>query len=282
MDNNKNYEIEEETTIELLKIPEEDEATIEISSYNFETHKSYMIAQKALLGKRKEQQDYKIVYENGNKLLLVVCDGIGGLEKGAEASRLAAETLKALYVLNNTPLPMFFRSVADTVNEKVRMLNVSGGSKATAGTTMVSVIIEDDKLYWWSIGDSRIYLFRDGEMIQVTQDDNYENKLKRLLKEKEISQEIYNEEIKKGAALISFLGKSEITSINTSKIGFDLRVGDKILMTSDGLYKSMPEERIKDIILSGCSVMDAATILENLVKDIAGDNTTFIIAERIK
>ncbi len=275
-------EIEEEITVEISDNEIDEEVTMEISDTPEIKNSNYCIAEKSLLGKREEQQDYYLVYEKEEDLLLIVCDGIGGLTRGSEASKIAAETLKALYILKEGNTPDFFKNSANTVNEKVRILNDSESTKATAGTTLVAVAIENNKLFWWSIGDSRIYLFRDGEMIQVTQDDNYENKLNQMLKAKEISLQQYDEEMKKGAALISFLGKAELTSLNVSRIGFDVRMGDKILLTSDGLYKSMPSETFKQIIESASDVKEAADIIEEKVKDIAGDNTTFILAERIK
>ncbi len=79
--------------------------------------------------------------------------------------------------------------------------------KLNAGSTLVAVMLDSSRnLYWNSVGDSRLYLFRDGDFAQITQDHNYTTVLLEKLNAGMIDREEFNSENLKGEALISFFG----------------------------------------------------------------------------
>ena len=109
----------------------------------------------------------------------------------------------------------------------------------------MAVIIKDHKLYYVSVGDSRIYLIRKEEIAQITEDQNYRLTLKRELENNTLSQEEYLKEIPYADALISYIGMGGLKVIEyNSDYPLELKDGDKILLCSDGFYRSFSEKEI--------------------------------------
>lgn len=233
------------------------------------------------IGDRDEQQDYiGCVTENG-ELLAVVCDGMGGLKMGSAASVCAAECLIDLFRAKkeNEDIPSFFLESIDVLDEKVSSLTDENGERSGAGTTIASVCISDGLLYWMSVGDSRICILRGNDFEIATRDHNYRLLLNKMLDDGILTNEKFLEENANGDALISFIGKSGIDVMDISQ-GFELGHGDYILLMSDGLYKNLDNETIKQTVLCARTVEEAADNLIGLSKlrsNGQSDNVSFIL-----
>ena len=112
------------------------------------------------LGDRKEQQDAVFSSLVKDQAIAIVADGMGGLNNGKCASNTAVRTLKEL--LDNHPskdnMQEFYFNVIKPIDSAVYATR-QGESKS--GTTLVSATITGNRIDWLSIGDSRLYLFRD-------------------------------------------------------------------------------------------------------------------------
>ncbi len=200
------------------------------------------------IGARASQQDTLFVGEKPGELLAVICDGMGGLQGGEQASGLAVQLLaESFYSREEEPVPGYYRRMAVLMDEKVSELE-RDGMPMGAGSTIVSVLIAPDGMYWLSVGDSRIYLYREGEMLCPVPAHNYRLLLDQKLASGKISQETYEEELPRGEALISFLGLGGIRLMEINQNPFQLLPGDQILLCSDGLYKSLEDEEIRSIL----------------------------------
>jgi protein phosphatase len=122
------------------------------------------------------------------------------------------------------------------------------GKRLRAGTTVVAVIITSRRMYWLSVGDSKLYLYRDGQILCPVAAHNYRLILDRQLAAGTIDREKYQEEEKRGEALISYIGIGGLTRIETNKQPFLLEPGDQVLLCSDGLYRSVSEDRIREVL----------------------------------
>jgi len=151
-----------------------------------------------------------------------------------------------------------------------------------SGTTLASVIIVDNKLYWASVGDSRIYLIRNNEMAQITVDHNYAVVLDQKVRQGRITKE-EAESHPKREALISFVGMGGVKHIDLNSKPFQLLNGDYIVICSDGLYRSLNNEEIKSIIISSqVNITGTANTLVNraIRKQIKNqDNTTVVLVK---
>lgn len=220
------------------------------------------------IGDRSEQQDsygYNLRSDEG---MIVVCDGMGGRDAGRLASDIAVQNILDAYKSSCDwdQISDFLIDCANSADKTISNLCDKNGSPMNAGTTMVSVIIKEKSLYWCSVGDSRAYLFRNGEFVQFTQDQNYKTVLDEKLRADMISENEYNAEMKRGEALISFLGIGNLSLIDYNSLPLQLEQNDKIIIMTDGLYKVLENDEIARILDNFNNIEDALTALEIKIK----------------
>lgn len=238
----------------------------------------------SIIGTRKNQQD-SIYTSCGNDMAIaVVCDGMGGMEGGELASQLAIRILSEDFEHREAVrIPDFYRQAVVHMDTGVSRLTHENGESMNAGTTVVSAIIQDDKLYWLSVGDSRIYMLRGNEFEQVTRDHNYKLRLDNLLEEDLISQEEYLSRIAQGEALISYIGMGNVTLMDINPVPFQLMNQDVVLLCSDGLYKRLSDEEIRSIICQELPDVDKAAqrLTQIVMEKTTGsqDNTSVILMQ---
>lgn len=259
--------------------------TIRIEEPVPESQKSHIaVGASSIIGTRKNQQDSIYTSCGSDMAIAVVCDGMGGMEGGELASQLAIQILSQEYEeRENQQIPEFYRRAVVHMDNGVSSLMRKDGEAMNAGTTVVSAVIQDDKLYWLSVGDSRIYIIRGNEFEQVTRDHNYKLRLDNLLQEELISQEEYLSRIAKGEALISYIGMGNVTLMDINPIPFQLCDQDVILLCSDGLYKRLEDEEIQKIVCKELPNVDKAAqkLTQVVMEKTTGsqDNTSVILMQ---
>jgi len=241
-------------------------------------------ASKMSQGGRKNQQDSIFAGINRDHLLAVICDGMGGMNGGEKASALAVQMMaEQFYDEQLENIPNFLRKMAYKLDEAVYRLQ-ENGKRLQAGTTIVAVIMDESRLHWLSVGDSRIYLCRRGEIVCPVKEHNYGTLLKEMLDKGQINEQGYMEEQKKAAALISYLGLGGISRIEINTKPFILESGDQILLCSDGLYRSVTNERIVKVLESENNQEEKVRCLVEEALANGGerqDNTSVILISRI-
>lgn len=211
------------------------------------------VGMSSVIGRRKEQQDtiesdddYAIM-ENG-KFIAVLCDGMGGLSGGKQASELCATHIKSSFHAENCEedISLFYRRVIVESDYKITELKDKNGKPLRAGSTMASIIIKDGELHWASVGDSHIYLIRGNHIRCLTRDHNYYMVLEEKVKRGEMTQrEAENHPQKE--ALVSYMGMGGVKYVDRNAVPFKLAEGDYIILCSDGLYRTVCDEDIKNI-----------------------------------
>lgn len=251
----------------------------------WDENSAFTVAMLSALGNREEQQDSAGFELKADTGLMVVCDGMGGHEGGRLASSIAVDAFLKLFT-SEYPMEDPVTRMKDTavkVDRQIAALTHKDGSKMMSGTTLTSVFIQKKELYWLSAGDSRIYIFRAGQMVQVTKDHNYGLILNEKLNVGAISLSQYEEELKNREALISFLGVGNLMLMDSNDESFALQSNDEILLTSDGLCKILPDEEICDILCNFSNVREATQALENKAlrmakkRNIKRDNMTLCL-----
>ena len=134
-----------------------------------------------------------------------------------------------------------------------------------AGTTVASILIQKQQLYWFSAGDSRIYLYRNGELVQATIDHYYGFVLRKKFERGEISKELLEQEARKSETLVSFLGVNGLPFFCSNDTPFELRSGDMVLLTTDGMYRALSDNNIEQILQNFVNIPDALLALESRV-----------------
>lgn len=241
-----------------------------------------LIGSSSIQGTRKYQEDAIFSKAYQHKTLAVLCDGMGGLDDGALASNTAVDSIREGFEQEEIEeVPLFFRQQAKIADEKVSMLTAEDGTQLSCGSTVVAVIIRKNKLHWLSVGDSRIYIVRNQEILAVNEEHNYKAELNKLLMEGRITREYYESELYRGEALTSYIGMGNVRLIDVNEFPFDLIPGDYIILCSDGMYRTLAEEEIYKIVTEhGDDVQKAAIKLTDQVMGKGRknqDNTSVIV-----
>ena len=205
------------------------------------------------IGSRNEQQDSfafshiedaPLVRRAG--VLAVLADGMGGLAMGKEASDCAVKAILSLHETSQieTPPTDILQNAVESANIDVLAMARNAGVEGEAGSTLVAVIVKDNKLYWTSVGDSRIYLYRSGELVQLTTDQNYATELLQRVANGRMGMEEARSHPDR-AALINFIGNQDIKPADSSLRPFPISDGDWIILCSDGLFGTLTDDEIR-------------------------------------
>lgn len=235
---------EEISLIEETASPtEEDSVTVEVLPRKC---LPLQLGMSSIMGTRSSQQDSIFGHVDEKGALGIVCDGMGGLTGGEFASRTAVESLAEAWFSREeiADIPAFLEEEALNADEKVFQLENDEGEPLQAGTTIVAVVIRDNELYWLSVGDSKIYIIRGNEILAVSREHNYRMTLDQKLKQGEITPEEYSAEEYRAEALISYIGMGNVFLIDVNRKPFLLEDEDIIILSSDGLYRSLSEQEI--------------------------------------
>lgn len=236
----------------------------------------------AIQGKRKKQEDNIFYQVKNNVGMAVVCDGMGGLDEGDWASHIAVELMKKHFNHRNTSekIQDFYIEEIKHLDEVICQLEDEERKQIISGTTYVSAIIENDKLYWASVGDSKIFLYKNNCLTDLAQTHNYKLQLDQALEKGEITEQKYISELKNADCLISYLGVGNLEYYDISEEPTLLLNGDLVILCSDGVFNTLNEQEIINII-NGCS--SAQDIVEQIIhrieiKNIKGqDNASLIV-----
>lgn len=230
------------------------------------------------IGMRETQEDTCCVTFHHNVVLATVCDGMGGYECGKLASETTAKLLHEKFVQVSAEDSSFYTNSLDELDAKVYFLKDESHKRLKAGTTIASVMLRNGEISWFSVGDSRIYIIRNDEILQLTRDHNYREMLLDLLQNGSITVEQYENEQAQHSALTSYIGVGGVNLYDISKSPLKLKPQDKILLVTDGFYRTVPIENIPDFLKGNISECMESLLREiQFSEDENRDNTTFIL-----
>jgi len=246
----------------------------------------------SIIGTRDYQQDSLYADRINGIVFGVVCDGMGGLEGGEKASRTAVKVLSEDFWdwsssndYRESAISDFLRREAEKMDEAVSELKNDKGEFMDAGTTSVAVIIVENRVYWLSIGDSRIYHMRGEKIRRITRDHNVQMLIDEEKRKGTISEEDYRRKKKQAEALVSFVGMGGLRIIDTNENGrpIHLEENDIIILCSDGLYKRLKDNEIAEIVYCEEPDMERAArrltevVQEKTVRN--QDNTSVVVMQ---
>ena len=243
---------------------------------------SVLVGSSSVIGTRENQQDAFFVTRDSEKefSVAVVCDGMGGLTGGEIASNTAINYIKehiTADIEEEKLIDDLYRTTIDA-NELIRELKNEDGNPLGAGTTMVMTVIKDGRLNWAAVGDSKIYLLRNDELVTLTNEHNYSFMVER---KKDDDDFVFNPNTRPDA-LVSYLGAPKLQYIDINAQPLELADGDVLILCSDGLYKNLNEEQIKVMFLSENQDMQRLAEMLTTAAGMAAagtnqDNTTVVV-----
>lgn len=229
--------------------------------------------------KRSGNEDWLDSFECRNGLVAVVCDGMGGHVGGEVASHLAIETIRKFLETNYFDDPrQAIIEACDAANEAIIDRTVEKPELTGMGATCVMLIVRDGKVYYGSVGDSRIYLVRSKRITQLTVDQSY---VQMLVDMGEITKEQAEHHPRKNE-ITNALGLDSMKPATVAEVPIDPEAGDCFILCSDGLSGMVPDNAILKIAADQqrMSQRDRVDALISLAKKNGGlDNITCQIVE---
>jgi protein phosphatase len=203
--------------------------------------------------------------------LISVADGMGGYEGGQEASRIAIEAVEEAYANDSgNDVQSSLLSGFRAAHQKIQSYAQSHPALEGMGTTCTSIALLGDRLYFAHIGDSRLYLVRDGSISRLTQDHSY---VSRLVAHGVISSD-EAEFHPQRHILTAALGAGAEVEPDCSPSPIELRSGDRLVLCTDGLWGVVHEDEIQRVVAEHAPE-DACRELVQMARDRGGpDNIT--------
>ena len=233
------------------------------------------------IGRRDYQQDSfgQTAVLRNTGILAVLADGMGGLSGGERVSqKIVMEALTFGSTLQANQVPTALPGMVAGINRAVnQMLGPKG--LYTSGSTVVSALITGNALRWISVGDSRVYLYRDGQLSQLSRDhDLLQDWMPDILEGKRSMAEALRDP--NGRKLTSFIGMGELRHVDYNRTPIPLLPGDRVLLMSDGVYGTVSDAEMAAILRDCGSVQLAASHIGQRIMGAAlpyQDNYTLIV-----
>lgn len=248
-----------------------------------------VIAAATDVGTVRETNEDFFYYSKPGKLI-VVCDGMGGHQSGAVASRVAGKTIRDVFfhadfaelarlgedVIDRIP-PLALRLVIGARLANRRLLTMAAQDKKLRGmgTTLVAIALGENNACAVHVGDSRLYCWRDRKLAALTEDHSLVNQ---LLQDRDIRQDQVREFRKKNV-LTRALGTHHTLKVEVQ--WFPVHSSDLFLLCSDGFHNALHDEQIAKLLAHQES--DPQKMIDGMVqqaKTVNGsDNITAVIAK---
>ena len=227
--------------------------------------------------RQDNQDDYRAGELSGDAAWLLVCDGMGGARGGREASESACDVIERCFQEQYASkcLPgeeeTFLKKTLLSANRFVFQKALREEALAGMGTTAVCALVRSGRVYLCHAGDSRAYLYRDGQLAQLTHDHSYVQEL-----------------VDCGTITVEEAEHHPQKNIITRALGVDYRLepefataqlhsGDILLLCSDGLTNAVPKEQLEQLLRTG-KFYDLPDLLIRTANENGGpDNITALL-----
>jgi serine/threonine protein phosphatase PrpC len=206
--------------------------------------------------------------------LYAVADGMGGAQAGEIAARIATETLEQQPRDTGNAEESLAR-MASEANRRIFELARSDSSRAGMGTTLTGALVSDKEVSIVHVGDSRAYLFRDGDLRQLTRDHSLVEELRR---QGQLTTE-EAEEHPQRSVITRALGPEPEVDLDLHT--HQARNGDVFLLCSDGLTGMVREERLLEILEESASLQEAVDALVEEANRNGGRDNITVVAFRV-
>jgi PPM family protein phosphatase len=222
---------------------------------------------------RSNNQDAHYIDPDGR--FFIVADGMGGHAGGEQASRIATGQIEAYLSANwnsSKSSEQLLEEALLQANEAILLDQQNHPERSDMGTTIVVVIFRPQEPPSYAhVGDSRLYLFRDSQLQQITEDHTW---IARAIKMGEITQQ--EARIHPYRHVLSrCLGREDVNQIDVQQL--DVKRGDRLLLCSDGLTEELADPKIADYLQLPVPKKAAFSLVE-AAKDHGGhDNITVVI-----
>ena len=191
-----------------------------------------------------QPEDPEVLAAKG--FLIIVADGMGGHSAGEVASRLAVEVIARAYYQDSGDPQSALKKAFREANRAIYNTAEKDESKTGMGTTCTALVLQNGTAISAHVGDSRLYLVREGGIYLMTEDHSA---VMEMVKAGLITLEQARHHPDKNVILRAMGSHAEV-EVTTWQEPFPVRAGDCFLLCSDGLYDLVEDEEIKSVVES--------------------------------
>lgn len=240
---------------------------------------NYIIANCTDTGRtRRVNEDSMVTFDSPNGRVVAVCDGMGGQNAGDVASQLAVAVIQDILSDNTfaTPEEAITSSVIAANQAILRKASMNENMQGM-GATCVMLIVKDGKVYYGSVGDSRIYYIANGMIRQITKDQSY---VQTLVDAGQITQEAAEHHQDKNQ-ITNALGVEGMTPPVMGQMPITPEPNSTFLLCSDGLSGMINNNTILNTVSRHeLSLNERAKMLVEQANEAGGlDNITVQLVE---
>jgi len=221
--------------------------------------------------KRKANEDAHGDRMTVNGYVFVVCDGMGGHVGGATASQMAVQSI--LEYFDKEPLDNIIIGIDKAIkfaNEQIFATALAQPELKGMGTTATVTVMREEGAYIGHVGDSRIYLKSDGLLNRITKDHSFVQGLvdQGIIKDEDAENHPQKNQILKA------LGIREDVDATVCDSPIQLKVGDTLLMCSDGLSGLVTDSRMEELVNENNVQQSAVNLINEANQNGGDDNIT--------
>jgi serine/threonine protein phosphatase PrpC len=220
--------------------------------------------------------------------IFVVCDGMGGQQAGELASKIAVDTLLDYFRQDHTSAPVDgarFEGVSQRAitlataiqlaNQTIHESGATDVHHAGMGSTIVAVAVDGDLFSIANVGDSRIYLIRKDDVVQLTNDHS-----------------LVMEQVRRGLMTLEEASESKMQNVIVRALGTDDTVepdladhefnpGDVLLLCSDGMSRYVTVEKMAEAVNQDSLEQACADLIEAAKSGGSDDNITCLLVRAV-
>jgi protein phosphatase len=221
---------------------------------------------------RTNNEDYYLLFRDRG--LYLVADGMGGAQAGEHASKLAAETVAEFIWRNNRSEPDILPQAFTEANRRVMDAASNDAALEGMGTTLVAALERGQELLISSVGDSRAYIYEDGKLVVITEDQTWVNEVGRRLGLDEVTLKSHPMR----HVLTMAIGVSPELRIHSYVL--QPQPGTQVLLCSDGLHGVLDPTVIAEALARDISLESKCQFLIDSAREAGGpDNITAVLLQ---
>lgn len=208
--------------------------------------------------------------------IYVVCDGMGGMASGEVASSRAVAAIMQSYAAtaaSGAPVSTRLLHAINAANLDVWENGQTPENKGM-GTTAVVAALDGDKLILGNVGDSRAYIYQDGQCVQLTVDHSYINE---LIRNGTLTIENARDADLKGMESVITRAVGVAASVQPDFFSVDLKPGTSVLLATDGLTRYILQEEIATTLATSPFESACASLIDIAKQRGGQDNITCIL-----
>lgn len=200
---------------------------------------------------RNENEDSIHYSHIGKESIFILCDGMGGAAHGKEASSTVVRQVIQYFNKKTTePISNKIKNSIKQANDSIQSIVANIPEKKGMGTTICLTVFSENEVFIAHVGDSRVYLFTDKKLYQITSDHSYVNQ---LYKSGIISYHDFKNH-KETNRILKAIGTSNSVSPTITPKSLKLKKNDILLQCSDGLSDLVEDFEIQEILNKGESL----------------------------